>query len=159
MGGGGKNIQRQLSIDDKSSKSSNITEEMAKELQIESDYTSQLVDEDESNTLREEAVSQNEHYLKSQTIQLQRNNLKDIHSTEEVLRTKSNSKKYGDKSNNVMNTDSSSSNVSSASNLFGNATMSAKKSNPSLKELKNDIFKQQLVQESIKSHTVNLYQI
>ena len=41
---------RQLSVDDKSSRSSNITEDIAKE--VESDYTSQFMEE--SNTIKED---------------------------------------------------------------------------------------------------------
>ena len=44
-------VIRQLSVDDKSSRSSNITEDIAKE--VESDYASQFIEED-SHTIKED---------------------------------------------------------------------------------------------------------
>merc|ERR1712001_238556 len=48
-------VIRQLSVDDKSSRSSNITEDIAKE--IDSDYTSQFLEEEDDTTIHEESLS------------------------------------------------------------------------------------------------------
>ena len=96
-------VIRQLSVDDKSSRSSNITEDIAKE--IDSDYTSQLVDRSDAQSIK--LVDQD---LEQTTLKNNKRNKNKIGALENIMNS------IKDSNNIVSNHGISSSNASSVSN-------------------------------------------
>ena len=126
-------VIHQLSVDEKSSKSGNITEDIAKE--IESDYTSQFLDDEESNTLQEYDTSISESNKRLNIERKAKNCKPDV-----MVASNRGVKQTG------LTKDSSSSNLSPN---FPCATNRQAKASSDL--FTNKIFEQHLLEENLKS--------
>ena len=116
-------VIRQLSVDDKSSKSNNITEDISKE--IESDYTSHFLEEEESNTIHQVSFLGEPSLQEKSPLNNETTTDRNSDSGKKLAKTKSNRSKSNASS--VLNQDSSSSNVSSISNRLATSTMPTSK--------------------------------
>ena len=132
-------VIRQLSVDDKSSRSSNITEDIAKE--IDSDYTSQLVDRSEAQSIK--LVDQD---LEQTALKNNKRKKNKIGALENVINS------IKDSNNILSDHRPSSSNASSVSNpidLFKQGTCAPKSKSSGKNEAA--FFQKYVMEENLKS--------